>query len=97
MGAETRSSDHAARQGGDEFAMLLPGCELPRALGIAESLRQRIAALGLEQHGRTWRVTVSIGVSHFQQHDPRMENIVERADAASYAAKSRGRDGVASA
>ncbi|MGM0987937.1 MAG: diguanylate cyclase [Pseudomonadota bacterium] len=97
MSAETRSSDHAARQGGDEFAMLLPGCELPRALGIAESLRQRIAALGLEQHGRTWRVTVSIGVSHFQQHDPRMENIVERADAASYAAKSRGRDGVASA
>ncbi|MDI5889966.1 diguanylate cyclase [Halomonas rhizosphaerae] len=97
MGAETRSSDHAARQGGDEFAMLLPGCELTRAMHIAESLRARIMDLGLEQHGRTWRVTVSIGVSDFQRADQAIDDVVNRADAASYEAKARGRNDVLSA
>ncbi|PRY73189.1 sensor domain-containing diguanylate cyclase [Halomonas ventosae] len=97
MGAEARSSDHAARQGGDEFAMLLPGCELPRAMQIANALRTRISALGLEQHGTTWRVTASIGVSGFQQADQTIDGVIHRADTASYQAKSRGRNGVVSA
>ncbi|MCL7942066.1 diguanylate cyclase [Halomonas sp. ATCH28] len=97
MGAETRSSDHAARQRGDEFAMLLPGCELSRAMHIAESLRARITDLGQEGHGRTWRVTASIGVSGFQRADQAIDDVVNRADAASYQAKSQGRNGVVSA
>ncbi|MDZ7853044.1 MAG: diguanylate cyclase [Halomonas sp.] len=94
MGAETRNSDHAARQGGDEFAILLPGCEFPQAMRIAESLRARIAAKGLEQNGQTWRVTVSIGVASFQQADQSINDVTGRADAASYAAKSQGRNSV---
>ncbi|MDX1464266.1 MAG: diguanylate cyclase [Halomonas sp.] len=94
---ETRSSDHAARQGGDEFALLLPGCEWPRAMSIAESLRARIEANGLEQHGRSWRVTVSIGVSTFQRGDASVEDAMRRADAASYRAKAQGRNAVVSA
>ncbi|WP_108446315.1 sensor domain-containing diguanylate cyclase [Halomonas denitrificans] len=96
MGAVTRSSDHAARQGGDEFALLLPGCEWPRAMRIAEALRARIATQGLEQHGRVWRVTVSIGVSTFQRGDESVDDAVRRADAASYRAKAQGRDAVIS-
>lgn len=97
MGAVTRSSDHAARQGGDEFAMLLPGCEWPRAMRIAEALRARIEANGLEHHGRTWRVTVSIGVSTFQRGDQAVEDALRRADTASYRAKAQGRNAVISA
>lgn len=97
MGAETRSSDHAARQGGDEFAILLPGCEFSQAMRIAESLRARIAAKGLEHNGHTWKVTASIGVSNFQWSDQSVDDVVRRADAASYAVKSRGRNGVVSA
>ncbi len=96
MGSEARSSDHAARQGGDEFAMLLPGCKLPRALQIAESLRARIAELSVEQHGQSWQVTASIGVSTFQPDDLTIHEVMKRADAASYAAKSRGRNEVVS-
>ncbi|MGM0984149.1 MAG: sensor domain-containing diguanylate cyclase [Pseudomonadota bacterium] len=94
MGAEIRNSDHAARQGGDEFAILLPGCELSQAMRIAESLRARIAADGLEQNGQTWRVTVSIGVGSFQPTDQTIDDVTGRADAASYAAKSLGRNSV---
>ena len=96
METEGRSSDHHARPGGDEFAMLLPGCALPQAMRIAESLRARIAAIALEQNGRTWSVTASIGVSGFQPADRRVFDVMKRADAASYAAKSRGRNGVVS-
>lgn len=97
MEAVTRSSDHAARQGGDEFALLLPGCEWARAVRIAETLRDRIEHQGLEQHGRVWRVTVSIGVSTFQRDDTTVDDAVRRADAASYRAKARGRNAVVSA
>ncbi|SEK41633.1 sensor domain-containing diguanylate cyclase [Halomonas daqiaonensis] len=97
MAAETRSSDHNARHGGDEFAILLPGCDVSQAMRIAESLRARIAANGLEQHGQTWRVTVSIGVSNFQPTDQTVDDVVERADQASYTAKTQGRNSVVSA
>lgn len=91
----TRSSDHAARQGGDEFALLLNGCGLDQAAAIAEALRERIGTQEVAQQGRAWRVTASLGVSHFAPGDAGAEAAVARADAASYRAKSAGRDGVA--
>lgn len=97
MGTVTRSSDHAARQGGDEFAVLLPGCAWPRARRIAEALRARIAACSVEQDGRHWRVTASVGVSTFQRGDESGGDAVRRADAASYRAKAQGRDAVINA
>ncbi|WP_386081917.1 diguanylate cyclase [Vreelandella sp. F11] len=89
-----RSSDYAARQGGDEFAVLLPGCTPARALTIAESLRASIAASFIEAEGRQWQVTASIGVSHFHQEDTTIDDVLNRADAESYRAKQRGRNKV---
>ena len=92
--SEIRISDYAARQGGDEFAVLLPGCTPARALTIAESLRASIAASFIEAEGRQWQVTASIGVSHFRQEDTTIDDVLNRADAASYRAKQSGRNRV---
>ena len=92
--SEIRSSDYAARQGGDEFAVLLPGCTPARALTIAESLRASIAASFIESEDRQWQVTASIGVSHFRPEDTSIDDVLNRADAASYRAKQCGRNRV---
>lgn len=91
----TRSSDHAARQGGDEFALLLNGCGIDQATAIAEALRERVGTQSVEQDGRIWRVTASLGVSQFHADDKSVEAVIARADDASYQAKARGRNAVA--
>ncbi|MDW7748841.1 diguanylate cyclase [Halomonas sp.] len=94
MRTVTRSSDHAARQGGDEFALLLNGCGIHQAMTIAEALRERVETQSVEQDGHIWRVTASLGVSQFHADDKSVEAVIARADAASYQAKARGRNGV---
>ncbi|BBM05199.1 hypothetical protein HAALTHF_05030n [Vreelandella aquamarina] len=81
-------------KGGDEFAVLLPGCTPARALTIAESLRASIAASFIEAEDRQWQVTASIGVSHFRPEDTSIDDVLNRADAASYRAKQCGRNRV---
>ncbi|WP_404376001.1 diguanylate cyclase [Vreelandella aquamarina] len=90
--SEIRSSDWAARQGGDEFAVIMPGCTTARALTIADSLRGSIAASSIEAQGRQWKVTASIGVSHFHPGDKTIDEVLNRADTASYQAKQSGRN-----
>jgi diguanylate cyclase (GGDEF)-like protein len=89
----TRASDSLARLGGDEFAVILPRCSREEALiaaeAIAEEIRRHRAQDGLDP------LTVSIGVAMFGG-DPkaRVATVVADADAAMYAAKDEGRDGV---
>ncbi|GHE21787.1 hypothetical protein GCM10017767_23080 [Halomonas urumqiensis] len=91
-----RSSDHAARPGGDEFTVLLNGCSPEQALTLANVLRERIASRHVDQEGQRWSVTASIGISHFQPGDHAIDDILARADAASYRAKKAGRNRVVS-
>jgi diguanylate cyclase (GGDEF)-like protein len=89
----TRTGDSLARLGGDEFAVVLPRCDREQAQAAAEAIAEEIRA----DHSRDdlGPVTVSIGVALFGD-DPRasLDTIVYRADAAMYAAKDEGRDGV---
>ncbi len=89
-----RRSDHAARQGGDEFAILLPSCTFEQARHIAESLRDAISALKVVHEKQEFSVTLSIGVTSFERGDQRISSVMQRADAASYRAKRLGRDRV---
>jgi diguanylate cyclase (GGDEF)-like protein len=85
-----RSRDFAGRNGGEEFAILLPDTEVPAALEIAERVRAAVAEISLP--GSDVSVTVSIGVSGFPEHASTLDRLERLADAALYLAKRHGRN-----
>jgi diguanylate cyclase (GGDEF)-like protein len=87
-----RGTDFAGRDGGEEFAILLPDTELPTAIEIAERVRLAIAEISLP--GTDVSVTASIGISGFPDHASTLERLERLADAALYVAKRNGRNRV---
>jgi diguanylate cyclase (GGDEF)-like protein len=88
-----RSSDLAARIGGEEFLIILPDTDLKGARVLAESLR-----LGFKENLKLprpvpWRLSASIGVCEFKPDDT-AEYLLCRVDALLYKAKKNGRDQV---
>jgi len=90
-----RSEDLLARQGGEEFAMLLSGIQPGQALAFAERLRTSIANLHLSYDDQPLALTVSIGIASRQGPSlPSLTDLIARADAALYQAKKEGRNRV---
>jgi diguanylate cyclase (GGDEF)-like protein len=87
-----RTRDFAGRNGGEEFAILLPDTETADALEIAERIRAAIAEISL--HGSDVSVTASIGVAVFPRHASSPDRLERLADAALYLAKRQGRNRV---
>jgi diguanylate cyclase (GGDEF)-like protein len=87
-----RVRDFAGRNGGEEFAILLPDTEIHVALPIAERVRAAIAEISLP--GSDVTVTVSIGVAGFPDHASTPHQLERLADAALYLAKRQGRNRV---
>jgi len=91
-----RTVDRVGRMGGEEFLLLLPGCQPEDAPLAAERLRQTLAAASLELRGiGEVRITASLGVAAVEAGDLSPDEILQRADAALYAAKRAGRNRVA--
>ena len=95
----------AARVGGEEFALLLPGTPMNDARALAEKLRATVAASRIRRKGTDTaaeRITVSLGVAQYLRRsapdnpdaDEAPAEFVDRADRALYAAKQAGRDRV---
>ena len=87
-----RARDFAGRNGGEEFAVLLPDTDIAAALEIAERVRATIADVTLP--GTDVPVTVSVGVAGFPDHASTLERLDRLADAALYVAKRQGRNRV---
>lgn len=94
--AKVRSSDRAfaARYGGEELAVLLPGIGADGATRVAESIRAGVEALNMDFEGRPIKVTTSIGLATCPLHGATVEELIAAADAALYQAKASGRNRV---
>ncbi|NMM28952.1 MAG: diguanylate cyclase [Glaciimonas sp.] len=89
-----RVVDVVARVGGEEFAVLLPSTDLAAAAAVANRLRTLVEAASVMVDGEPIRYTVSAGVAAMDDRLGRLDNLMQRADQALYAAKARGRNRV---
>ncbi|HRN61406.1 MAG TPA: diguanylate cyclase [Luteimonas sp.] len=82
-----------ARFGGEEFVVVLPGHDLRSAVAVAEDVRRALVSAPCESQGLRVHVSASIGV-HTVTPDAidDMDDALETADKALYAAKANGRD-----
>ena len=86
-----REVDFFARFGGEEFVSLLVGADLPAALLAAEEMRVAVESLRFHFHGTPVQVTVSCGLTALREGDT-ADTVFDRADAALYQAKNKGRN-----
>jgi diguanylate cyclase (GGDEF)-like protein/PAS domain S-box-containing protein len=91
---ELRQIDSSGRLGGEEFAILLLGTDIPSAEHFAERLRNRVADSKMTHDGQNISITVSIGIAALEASDASPEAAIKRADNALYAAKNQGRNRV---
>jgi diguanylate cyclase (GGDEF)-like protein len=93
--SKVRQSDTVGRMGGDEFAVLLPGCSTPRAQAIAEQMRLGVENWSLTYEGKVFSVGASIGLVQVASDLPDVAAVLNAADSACYDAKRAGKNRVA--
>jgi len=87
-----RSTDYAARWGGEEFIVLLPETVLNEAFDIAELIRKNIEKY--ENKTLDKPTTVSIGVTQFKVNVDTIDTLIKNVDLAMYEAKKTGKNKV---
>jgi diguanylate cyclase (GGDEF)-like protein len=88
-----RASDTFGRYGGEEFMLILPETLPDEAIGLAEELRALVMQEPLRiANGQSITATISIGIAGGRGSELQLDMLVDRADAAMYAAKSLGRN-----
>ena len=93
LAASVRTGDVLARIGGEEFALLLDEESREAVAAAADRVRLAVKAAGDELGEAELALSASIGVAHLHAGETGKE-LVARADAALYEAKSSGRDRV---
>lgn len=94
-GALSRAGDVAARYGGDEFSVILPGADRIGAAQVAEHIRRRVADLGVANpfSAVSHSLTLSIGgCAATSGYDGSAETLVALSDAELFRAKRGGRN-----
>ncbi|TQV84509.1 tetratricopeptide repeat-containing diguanylate cyclase [Aliikangiella coralliicola] len=89
-----RKVDIFGRVGGEEFALLLPGCDIEQAHKIADECRIRISEMETSITGYDFDVSASFGIADTKSSGYLLKDITANADEAMYLAKRRGRNRV---
>jgi diguanylate cyclase (GGDEF)-like protein len=89
LAACKRADDVAARWGGDEFTLLMPGADADAARRQAQSILDRLAHSPMLHGGLSHGVSITIGAASLTP-EGRGDDLFDRADAALYAGKGAG-------
>jgi len=89
-----RRIDVLGRLGGEEFAILMYGCDLRAASRVAEDCRVRLAQIETRDTGHVFAITGSFGVTSSQQSGYSLAKLLSHADKQLYRAKHAGRNRV---
>ena len=83
------------RLGGEEFALLMPDCDLDSGATTAEHCRRAIESIDCTQLAGDLTITASFGITSLSLSGARLERLMRDADSALYQAKNQGRNQVA--
>ena len=89
-----REYDTVGRYGGEEFLVVLPGCDADTGIGAAERVRTLVAAEPVATNGGSLQVRVSVGVAWTEPGVVNCADLIKSADEALYRAKTSGRNRV---
>ncbi len=92
--SDLRPYDLAGRYGGEEFLLILPGCDLRTGIRRADEIRRLVERTPVSTGCGTAEVTVSMGVTVTAARNQTLAAVLQQADSAMYLAKSHGRNRV---
>lgn len=87
-----RPYDAVGRYGGEEFVVVLPGCNAEAAAKMGERLRSAVQRATIQCEERQLNVTLSVGCSASDINVMSASTMIEQADKALYASKANGRN-----
>jgi diguanylate cyclase (GGDEF)-like protein len=79
-----RTTDAAARYGGDEFVVLLSETDSEQAQRVSHRIRSAASRCTIEAGGRMIRLSVSVGIAVFPADSDNPRELIVRADEAMY-------------
>ncbi|MBN2802951.1 MAG: diguanylate cyclase, partial [Deltaproteobacteria bacterium] len=89
-----RDTDMPARYGGEEFIIICGGTDTEGAVQLGERVRRELEKQVFNTEKGPLSCTISMGVATYPEHAHNKEDLMERSDAALYAAKENGRNQV---
>jgi len=90
----SRKNDIIGRFGGEEFTILLPGCNEDKAAELAEKYRKAIFEMSTSATGFNFQISASFGICPSMEEKQTLQEVIKAADQAMYHSKRSGRNRV---
>jgi diguanylate cyclase (GGDEF)-like protein len=94
---QVRGIDCPARWGGEEFLIILVDTDLESGQRVAERIRRKIENTNFSHKNKKLPVTITFGLSVYQNTDDSIDKSIKRADKALYEGKNQGKNIVVAA